>query len=277
MTRSIKKASGEVERFNAEKFARSLRKAGASDQVINKLTAEIEQSPELQTTHAIYTYAYNYLRMINRPLASRYNLKNALYELGPSGFPFERFVAEIFKHQDYTIAVDQIKQGLCVEHEVDVVALRGDQRSMVECKFHHEQGIKVDVKIALYVKARFDDIALGYQQFPEHGYHFDQGWLVTNTKFTTPAIAYGACVGLHLLGWSYPEVDNIAHLIDKLGVQPLTCLTSLTHQQKLLLLEQNIVLCRDLEHHRDMLAHIGLTHEHVDLVLKEAEAVVKFL
>ena len=78
--------------------------------------------------------------------------------LGPTGFPFEQFVAEIFKAEAYSTITDQIVQGKCVEHEIDVVAWKEKELIMVEAKFHTDFNLKSDLKIVLYVKARYDDI-----------------------------------------------------------------------------------------------------------------------
>jgi len=53
-------------------------------------------------------------------------LKKAILQLGPTGYPFERFVGELLKYQGYEAKVGQIVQGNCVQHEVDVVAKKGD-------------------------------------------------------------------------------------------------------------------------------------------------------
>ena len=79
-------------------------------------------------------------------------------ELGPSGFPFEKFVAAIIKEEGYQTEVGVIVQGACVTHEVDVVATTDHQHIMVECKYHNQQGRVNDVKIPLYIQSRFLDI-----------------------------------------------------------------------------------------------------------------------
>jgi hypothetical protein len=50
-----------------------------------------------------------------------------------------------------------------------------------------------------------------------------------------------------LLAWSYPKNDSLEQLIDKHNFQPLTCLPFLDQHQRQLLLQNDIVLCRDLQ------------------------------
>ena len=79
-------------------------------------------------------------------------------ELGPAGYPFERFIGAILEHQGYHVEVGQLVKGYCVRHEVDVIADRDDRRYMVECKFHTRQAHNSDVKVSLYIHSRFNDI-----------------------------------------------------------------------------------------------------------------------
>lgn len=167
-------------------------------------------------------------------------------ELGPSGYPFEKFVGEILKFQGFTVQVGVMVEGHCVSHEVDVVAEKGEEHFMVECKFHNIPGVKSDVKIPLYIQARFKDVEKRWLTMPGHEAKFHQGWLVTNTKFTGDAIQYGTCVGLNLLGWDYPINGSLNELIDNSDLHPITCLTTLTKVEKLQLLEKKILLCKEI-------------------------------
>ena len=131
-------------------------------------------------------------------------------------------------------------------HEVDVEAEKEDKHFMIECKFHSDQARKCDVKIPLYIHSRFEDIRQQWAKQPGHHQRFHQGWLVTNTRFTTDAIEYGTCVGLNLISWDYPKHGSLKERIDVSGLYPLTCLTTLTRREKQALLDQDVVLARDL-------------------------------
>lgn len=253
MARYIIKTSGQREPFSVKKLKRSLRKAGASKQVIDKIAQEILSAPELNTTKKIYDYAYTQLKGIERPLAARYSLKHALYGLGPSGYIFERFVGEVFKAQGYQVQIGAHIQGLCIDHEVDLLIEKKKKRSMVECKFHNRPGRKTDVKDALYTKARYDDLSAQWSQ-QDHSEHIRTGvWLVTNTQFTSKVIDYGLCAGITLLGWNYPKNKGIAALIDRYNLHPITSLTCITKAQKRRILQHNVLLCRDLLKRPDLL------------------------
>ncbi len=258
MAHYIKKSSGKRERFSIKKFKRSLKKVGAPSGLIEKIVSEILERPELDTTHKIYAYAYKRLKRVDRPVAARYSLKYALYDLGPEGFLFERFVGELFKAQGYKVKIGLVISGYCVDHEVDNI-IEKEQRFMVECKFHNRRGLKTDVKVALYIKARFLDLSQEWKRSEKPRLVCDGVWLVTNTQFTSEAIKYGTCAGINLLGWAYPEQGNIAQLIDTLGLHPITSLTCLSKAQKRKLLERNILLCRDILKQPDVMKEFGFT------------------
>lgn len=258
----IIKHDGEEEPFDREKLFESLVRVKANHETAAKVVEHIEKGLKPgMTTSEIYREAFAYLRDSVNPIAARYSLRRALAELGPDGFPFEKYVAEIFKTLGYKTITDQIVQGGCVPHEVDVVAWNDSKLIMSEVKFHNEQSIKSDLKVALYVKARMDDLKKGKFIYGTDGKNLrslDEGWLITNTKFSELAIRYGECVGLRMLGWSYPQEGNLEQLIEKALLHPLSCLTTLTNQHKKDLFSKGIVLCKALATDQSVLKDIGL-------------------
>ncbi len=217
----IVKSDGTKQAFEAEKLRASLAKAGASEEVREKIAHHIAgEVRDGMNTGDIYHHAFELLRKMEHPVAERYSLKRALASLGPTGFPFEHFVADIFKAKGFEALTDQIVQGKCTSHEIDVVAWKGDELIMAEAKFHHEFGLKSDVKVALYVKARFDDLSEQKFSYGGAARPLTQGLLVTNTSFTDKAIEYSECAGARLIGWNYPKRGNLHDLIIESGVYP---------------------------------------------------------
>lgn len=266
----VVKSDGERELFDQSKLENSLKHAGASSKtvkdILDHITLHIDEDV---TTHEIYKHAFELLHKEDKPVALKYSLKRAIMELGPSGFPFEDFVAEIFRGMGYNAETGKIVKGFCVEHEVDVVAWNDQKLIMVEAKFHNELGIKSDLKIALYVKARFDDLRqMTFNYGKERG--LDEGWLVTNTKFTSTAIEYGSCQGgMKMIGWNYPPVGNLHDIILEAKLHPLTCLVSLNGHEKKMLLDQGVVLCKTIFENQNLLDVIGLKENKKNEVLEE--------
>ncbi|MBI4217410.1 MAG: restriction endonuclease [Parcubacteria group bacterium] len=266
----VVKASGEVEPFSEAKLRNSLERSKASSATIAKVIAHIRQEfVSGSKTHDIYKHAFSLLRKHERPAAARYSLKRAIMELGPTGHPFENLVGELLKLQGFSVTVAGIVQGLCVSHEVDVVAEQGSRHIMVECKFHNEQGIKSDVKVALYVEARFQDVEKAWQKDPAHTQKFHEAWLVTNTQLTSDAIAYASCVGMKAIGWDYPKQGSLQDLIERSGLHPLTCLTTLSGSNKRVLLDKGLVLCKDVARNKKALQAIGFNQPKIAQVEKE--------
>lgn len=268
---NITKASGEQALFDAGKLRQSLRRSRAGDDLIDAVIAEVQSKlVEGMPTKKIYQLAFSLIRKKSKHTAARYKLKRAIMELGPTGFPFEKFVSEILKQQGYRVKVDVVVQGHCVSHEIDVIAEKENHRFMIECKFHNAIGIKCDVKTPLYIQARFHDVERKWKDEARQGPKFHQGWVVTNTKFTADAIQFGLCAGLQMIGWDFPKGKSLREEIDASGLYPVTCLTTLTHYEKQLLLNEGIILSRELCSNPQLLDTKGISPNRREAILNEA-------
>ena len=269
MKPEIVKADGTIELFEGSKLEASLRRAGATEATAIRIRSTIEGSMGASAESSdIYRRAFQMLRHDARPAAARYSLRRALFDLGPTGHPFEDFVAELFKKEGWTVEGRRMIPGKCVSHEVDVYATRGNEHLAAELKYHNSPGYKTDVKVALYVKARFDDIWQCKEEDKEVC-PVDVGFLITNTKFTSQAIAYANCAGMGLLGWSYPHKGNLYDRIVANGLYPITALTTLKKAEKRLLIDRGIVTCEQMREQRDVLRLIGLSPERIGTVVAE--------
>lgn len=264
------KADGSREPFDVSKLERSLKKAGASSKSVMDILEKIQSGLRHDiTTHEIYRHAFELLHKDERPIALKYSLKRAIMDLGPSGFPFEDFIAEIFRYKGFETETGKIVRGFCVEHEIDVIAWNSEKLIMVEAKFHNELGIKSDLKIALYVKARFDDLRKMTFKYGKER-QLDEGWLITNTKFTSTAIEYGSCQGgLKMIGWNYPPVGNLHDMILESKLHPITCLISLNGREKKELLDKGVVLCKSIIENPDLLIPLGFNTAKSQKVIEE--------
>jgi hypothetical protein len=259
------KASGERVRFSLDKLRSSLRRSGAGDEliktIINVVRDELYQGI---STREIYNRAFALLKRKKSIFASKYKLKKAIYELGPTGFPFERFIGAMMQYSGYDVQVGKFLNGKCVTHEVDVIARKNSDYIVAECKFHSDEGRKCDVKIPLYIDSRYRDI-VAYQKIDTP----TAGWVVTNTSFTSDALDYGLCSGLYLLSWDHPDGNSLKERIDRLGLYPITVSTLLTKREKQFLLSRDIVLCRQLYKDDFYLDHLGITERRRAKILEE--------
>jgi Holliday junction resolvase-like predicted endonuclease len=187
-------------------------------------------------------------------------------ELGPTGYPFEDFIAKILEADGYKTKTRTIVQGKCISHEIDVIAEKNTvipTKILVEAKFHNQMGIRTNVHVPMYTKSRFEDIK------EKNG--FSEVWLATNTKATQDAIAYANCVGMKIITWGYPENRSLRDLIEKYRLYPITALTTLSKENKQKLLEKGIVTCNEIDKNSMIFHEVGISNEDLHKIKKEVE------
>jgi len=278
------KEDGSKELYEPHKLRMSLLKAGSSthsaDRVLTDLAHFIEEHlrhkkhSEISVSE-LYKKAFQCLRQYEGNAALRYSVKRSLFELGPTGFPFEKYIAEIFRAQGFEAITGQIITGSCVPHEVDLVAWNKQKLLMGEVKYHNDPANKTDLKVALYVKARYDDIRRNTFDYGGVLRQPTEWWLITNTKFTDTAVTYATCNGLKLLSWAYPESGNLHDLIEDTKSHPVTCLTSLDSAQKKMLIDKNVILCKQLYHNSAIMKQLNFTEQTIFHVLEEVTSIIK--
>jgi len=252
----IKKSDGALVPFSFQKLEKSLFKAGASPELIEKIGREISMIPANQlTTRIVYKQAFKLLRAASYDLAARYKLKKAILELGPTGYPFEEYIAHLFDYQGFKVQTGVILDGKRVTHEVDVWARNHEREYVVECKHHRTPGYKSDIKVVLYVHSRYNDIVSQLRKKAAPEMHYEC-WIVTNTRFTTDAIDYASGENIRLMSWDFPRKGSLRERIDISGLYPITCLCSLTKAEKKRFLDRKIVLCRELVDQPDLLESV---------------------
>ena len=268
----IIKSSGEKAQFSLDKLRNSLTHSGADHNLVEEIVEKVnDELFEGISTHEIYNRAYALLKKNKSVFASKYKLKKAIYELGPTGFPFERFVGAILQYSGYSTKVDVMMYGSCVTHEIDVVAEKNGKTTIIECKFHGEEGRNCNVKVPLYIHSRYNDVKTHWETKKSETDVLDKGWVVTNTRFTDHAIQYGKCVDLYLLSWDYPLNEGLKERIDRLGLYPITVSTLLTKREKQFLLSRDVVLCRQLLKDKFFLDHLGISKIRKDKILSEID------
>ncbi|MCK5846643.1 MAG: restriction endonuclease [Bacteroidales bacterium] len=266
----IVKNSGELEIFDELKLRSSMMRSGANSSTIDKVINELEfYLHDGISSHKVYKKAYSILGRISMKDAGKYRLKKAILELGPTGYPFEQFMGAILKTQGYSVKVGVLIDGKCVTHEVDVVAENDDKIIVVECKYHRTSSTKSDVKVPLYIRSRFNDIYDKWSQDGTLGNKKYEAWVVTNTRFTSDAERYGKCSGLILKSWNYPYNSSLKDMIDAAGLHPITSLRTLSRKDKKSLLDQGVVLCREIS--KEVLLKSNIKRNKIDKVIEEAK------
>ncbi len=272
MSIKVTKADGSTEPFHTDKLQNSLRRAGATEGEIEDIVRQTEEVLyEGITTQEIYRLAFEMLRQSDAPIRARYSLRRALFGLGPTGFPFEDFLARLFQKEGYTTTTRVILQGHCAEHELDVAAYKDDHSFVAEAKFHSSPGVKSDLQVVLYSFARLHDLRsakicnadiCGIKEL----------MVVTNTKFTTTAEKYAECSGRTLLSWDYPKENNLHDRIQKAKVYPVSVLQSISTTQKRALIDRGVIVCSDIIDKPHLLRYAHLSPKRMEQEIAEAES-----
>jgi len=270
----IRKASGEEEFFDISKLESSLHNAGASRSAINKVISGIDNwIYQGITTKQLYSKAFSLLRKTHKSSATRYRLKKALYQMGPSGYPFEAFIGQIFERLKYQCETGIVVDGHCLSHEMDVIATNDHEQLIMECKYHKDQGNHVGVQVPLYVKSRVDDIIQKREHMEAYSGLRFSAWVVTNTRFSSDAIQYARCSGVHLLAWDFPRGKGLKELIERVEIYPVTILSNLLMKHKALLLQKGIVSCRQLYNRMEVIDEFHLNSRKKKAILDELEGI----
>jgi transcriptional regulator NrdR family protein len=236
----IKRDGSEVP-FDDMRVLRSMERSGVPkelhDHVLQHIKERIQKDNTI-TTDEIFYHIREFLVQKDRRSGLRFNLRQSLFELGPTGFPFEQYISKIFESEGYKTQVDLQLRGECVTHEIDVLLEKDGKREIVEAKFHNQSFGKTDLHVSLYVYARFLDLK-GKNKI-------DNVWIATNTKLSSDAIAYAECKRIKILAWNYPAENNLQDFVEKPKMYPITIMTDLTTEEKRRLIDNGIVLTFDL-------------------------------
>lgn len=266
---NIVKASGEKEEFSEEKLRKSIQRVNIppelTEQVVEHVKSKLHEDIK---TSEIYGYITDFLGKSNDSSSqTKYSLKKAIMELGPTGYPFEDYVSEILKEEGYKTSVRQFLQGKCISHEIDIIAEKDNVKAIIECKFHNGSGIKSQCHVPMYTKARFDDV--------KEKNDIQEVWIVTNTKITSDALNYALCSGLKVISWDYPEKGSFRNLVDKHKLYPLTALGVFSEDQELSLAQKHIVLARDICKDPTLLDTLGLPDDKRSDILSKCQFIHK--
>ena len=151
---------------------------------------------------------------------------------------------------------------------MDIVAEREDQTIYAECKFHNIGHKKNDIKTALYVQARAQDLKNNIDN------HFHQYWLVSNTAFSLDAITYAKCSGLILHGLNTKEFGTLHDIIIRYQLYPVTSLRKIKKQTIQRLLENHLIMCKDLKRKKKQLRDLGFAPEEISTLISQTDILI---
>jgi hypothetical protein len=266
---NVIKANKKHESFSEEKVINSIRRAGVPKNIEEEVLEHVKSKLyEGISTAEIYQHVIEFLGKSEHPYTrTSYSLKEGIMQLGPTGYPFEDFIAKLLSFFGYETKVRQILSGECITHEIDVIASKDGKSSMIEAKFHNSPGVRSQIHVGLYTQARFEDVRIRNR--------LDEAWLITNTKTTTDVNTYALCKNIKVISWSYPEGESLRDLIEKSRLHPVTILTSLSSSQKRTLLDNHTVLCKDIFLDNSLIDVLFLSPQDKQKLLSEVSYITK--
>lgn len=267
---NVVKKSGDSVPFDPMKIYRSLQNVGVNDETAEIIIRAVAlEAYDGISTKEIYQKTFALLRKYSRGASVRYRLKDAISQLGNTGYPFERYIADLFAEKGYQVKTGIVLPGHAISHEVDVLAMNPDRIFTIECKYHVNPSSKSDVKVPMYILSRYTDIRNrweGRDDFKDRHY---QQWVATNTRFTDDAIAFAEVYGLRILSWDYPKGESLRDWIQLYGAYPITCLSCLSRADKNLLVAKGLVSCRTIYKNIRLLDDLPLSSAKKTLLRKE--------
>jgi len=263
---NVIKASGLEEKFNPGKIYRTLLEVGSSGQLARKVISIVKRKYHKDiTTQEILEIVLNELKDFPE-IRARYDLKRAIMALGPSGFPFEQFFADVLTEYGYKVKVGNFMKGKIITHEVDIIAKK-EKSYMIECKYHNQLGTSTTLHPALYTYARFLDL----RNKP------DMPWLVTNTKCSQDAKDYARGVGLKITGWNFPKDKSLQKLINLKKLYPITILKTVNDNTKERLFLSKIVLAKNLLNYsvEYLMEKTDLSEREINKIIEEVKIICR--
>ena len=214
---------GQLEMFSKNKVFLSAKRAGASPELARQIAKDIESHVQEGTkTSDIYKLVKKGLHRQDKSSGYRFTLKQAIKDLGPSGFPFEKYIADIYRAHGYNVKTNVKIKGEYATHEVDFIARKNNEILVGECKFRKSSSDNIDLKTVLRVYARRIDIIGGiyFKGAPI------KPIIVTNSRFSTQVVKYANGHDIKLLGWRYPKDGGLEQMIEAEKLYPITILPS---------------------------------------------------
>lgn len=214
----IFKADGRKVRFNANKILSTCMRAGASrktaQRILKKVRSDVYRDMGTSDIYKLVLQAISEEKDA-MGLHQRYQLKEAIMRLGPSGFAFENYVSDLLKYYDLQVSGIRVKvPGKCAVHEIDLIGMLNSKQIMIECKHNSHRGTFIGLKVALYTHARFLDTSP----------RFSGEIIFCNTKISENAKKYANCIGQQVFSWRYPPEKSLERIIEQNKLYPITIL-----------------------------------------------------
>lgn len=270
---------GKEEPFSERKVLRSLKRAGASRQVANMVLSRVAARLfDKITTSEIFKIVRQELNKEQPIPALRFNLKQAMRNLGPDGFSFEKYVKQVLEEYGFSVSIDQYIAGRCMSYETDIIAENDKIIYFGECKYRNQPGERIDLGVCMKLFAASTDACPIHFKNQIKASKKVIPLIATNAKFTTQAIKYSECQGIKLLGWNYPKDHGLEKMVENKQLYPITILPSFKQYMNQPFGDAGVMLAKQLiniKNINNFSKKVGLPLSKIIVLSKEAKMLLE--
>jgi hypothetical protein len=241
----VTKADGSRQQFDRGKVVRTCLRMHATPEQAQLVADKVEQHVyDGITTKKILQIIFQQLRKHKPEMRHQIDLREAVVKLRPKP-DFEKFVGLLMQEYGYRVFMNQMIDGRCVDHEIDVIAVKGSEVIYVEVKHHLQHHTFTGMNVFLEANSTFEDLKSGHEK-GRNRFGFTKAMVVCNTKISDHAKRYAECQGLDYIGWRAPEDEGLERMIEEKRLHPITILKGLNPAVQAKLGDAGIVLLRQL-------------------------------
>jgi hypothetical protein len=241
----VKKADGSLQLFDREKVARTCLRMGANKHAADEIAEKVERRLYDGISSAkILQIIFQFMRRHKPTVGNIFDLRKGLSLMTPKP-EFEVFVQALLARSGFEVSPNRLLNGKCVEHEVDAIARKDGFTFFVEAKHHSRYHTPTGLDESRIARAVLEDVVEGFA-LGKSDLKIDRAMIVTNTRYSSQALQYGACRNILQIGWSSPKNQGLQRLISGRNLFPLSCLRGLSMDFRLKLALSGIVLFEQL-------------------------------
>jgi len=241
----VTKADGSKQPFDKQKIINTCLRLQATPEQAQSIADKIEaKAYDGIPTKKILQMVFQYMKKYRPAIGYQIDLKQAIAMLR-SKPDFEIFVAKLFEAMGYEVDTNLIIQGKCIEHEIDVVAKKGNEIILVEVKHHVNHHTYSGLDVFLQLNSTLEDLKLGHES-GKNNFKFTRAILICNTKVSDHARRYALCRGLEFIAWKFPPEKGLERLIEDYKLYPITFLKEIERDEAYKLADVGIVTVKQL-------------------------------
>jgi len=241
----VTKADGSKQPFDKQKIINTCLRLQATPEQAQSIADKIEaKAYDGIPTKKILQMVFQYMKKYRPAIGYQIDLKQAIAMLR-SKPDFEIFVAKLFEAMGYEVDTNLIIQGKCIEHEIDVVAKKGNEIILVEVKHHVNHHTYSGLDVFLQLNSTLEDLKEGYES-GKNSFKFTKAILICNTKVSDHGRRYALCRGLEFIAWKFPLENGLERLIEEYKLYPITFLKEIERDEAYKLADVGIVTVKQL-------------------------------